>query len=367
MLLRAVNVAAVVFTVVFTVVSDGLMRGASCFSVIPSSCTQRAGNYCDSCSRRKRWLGTRRFVDDGLYCYYNLDSNREKLQYSTQEEWHGAWRGNKLCRENTRGHRRRSTGASQAPTTLHSSSTASSPSSSAGLPSLDGLPGVGTTPVQQGVSSLPSSPHGRRGGRSRRGKYPVIELYRRNTNNMVAGSVSGGTIDRHDGNDDGGHNRNGSVEERLRPPYDPADDDAAAVAAVRRRPLTAMEHLSSVLRLESEQAGLMLESFPALADVHPDKLDLPAKLVSYGTPHHIYINRIFACTAVTYRAFRCRMVTTPGQVIIVQYFHIKKISVPTVVMAFGKSCRYDSSRKHHIYSYGVDTLATSSIPSSNGL
>lgn len=84
----------------------------------------------------------------------------------------------------------------------------------------------------------------------------MIELYRRD----VDGSAL--TID-DDEEDD-------PVGEGLRPSHTAAAPRAAA---------TAMDHLRSVLRLGSEQSDLMLESFPALADVHPDKLDLHAKLV----------------------------------------------------------------------------------------
>lgn len=65
-----------------------------------------------------------------------------------------------------------------------------------------------------------------------------------------------------------------SAGERLRP---------RAAGGGPRGVATALDHLRSVLRLGSEQSDLMLESFPALADVHPDKLDLHAKLVRATT------------------------------------------------------------------------------------
>ncbi|CAM9289529.1 unnamed protein product [Pylaiella littoralis] len=267
----------IVAVVSFAIIGDGFIRGASSFS-LPSSFTERGGNYF-SCSRLKQWLGTRRLLDNG-YCCYSLNE-RGKHQHSTEEQC-AASRGYDCGRKNTRSRGRRSTGATASPTTLYASSTASSPAlSSAELPSLGGLPSADTIPVQQGSSSPPSSTHGGVGRRSRRGKYPVIELYRRDIDDMVTDSVSS-TIDdgRGDENDLGDGCRTGSAGASPRPQRDESDDDGdAAAAAVRRGPLTAMQHLTSKLRLGPEQADLMLESFPALADVHPDKLDLPAKLL----------------------------------------------------------------------------------------
>lgn len=133
---------------------------------------------------------------------------------------------------------------------------ASLPAASAGLPSLD-LPGVAAAAA---VTSAASSNGG--GGRSRRGKYPVIELYRRDLDGSTA------TIDEEE---------DGLVsEEGLRPR---AVAGAGGPRGGGSTVMSAMEHLRSVLRLGSEQSDLMLENFPALADVHPDKLDLHAKLV----------------------------------------------------------------------------------------
>eukprot|EP00752_Nemacystus_decipiens_P009786 g8738.t1 len=161
-------------------------------------------------------------------------------------EWERALRATRRGGNNARRGRSRRLGA---PTELHGSLPKAPPA--VGLPSL-GLPGVAS-----GAAASPTSTNGS-GGRSRRGKYPVIELYRRDFDE------SSDAIDEDEENED----EDGSVgEEGLR-----------RRAAAGGGPATAMEHLQVQLGLGSEQSDLMLESFPALADVHPDKLDLPAKL-----------------------------------------------------------------------------------------
>lgn len=94
----------------------------------------------------------------------------------------------------------------------------------------------------------------------------MIELYRRDTGSGATTACDGSNNERDD-------------------EYDSVGDSLNPQAAFRaaRQGVTAMDHLRSVLGLGPEQADLMLESFPALADVHPDKLDLPAKLVSLSS------------------------------------------------------------------------------------
>lgn len=107
------------------------------------------------------------------------------------------------------------------------------------LPTLEGLPG-GSKTTQK----------------SRRGKYPVVELWRREeTDDPMLDH------DRYSDNDD--------------------DDSFTGERRIATRSAqTALEHLRVVLRLGSQQTDAMLETFPALAQVHPDKLDVRAKLVS---------------------------------------------------------------------------------------
>lgn len=64
---------------------------------------------------------------------------------------------------------------------------------------------------------------------------------------------------------------------------DADDDDERGEAAKYRQQHTALGHLRAVLGLTEEQTDAMLETFPALAELHPDKLDLPAKLVRHHT------------------------------------------------------------------------------------
>lgn len=307
---------------VIVVAGDGLLRGASSFLALPSSSGRRGGNSCCCWSVHNRGLATRRRLHQGndCYSYYycNLrDSDRAKHGDSNEEQGRNcASRGSKHGRESVKRRRRRSTAAAAAaaaaaPTTTRLQAS-SFPTDSSGaaptagvLPSLDGLPGIGTTQVvpQQTASSPHStSTHGRGGGgRSRRGKYPVIELYRRHTD--MADSVSSSTSSSTNTVDSGqGYEDCGSDGVRRRSPRAAADDEEEDIAAasMRRGPATAMQHLSSVLRLGPEQADLMLESFPALADVHPDKLDLPAKLVSYTIQQKILLCTLLHCMPVYY-------------------------------------------------------------------
>ncbi|CBN75713.1 conserved unknown protein [Ectocarpus siliculosus] len=145
---------------------------------------------------------------------------------------------------------------------------ASLPTTTAGLPSLAGLPSANNN---SNNNNAPPSPSNGSGGRSRRGKYPVIELYRRDadgstTADTAAGIVGGGGSD--DDDDDG--LAGGSL------PYGRRGGVGARRSVEPQA--TAVDHLRSVLGLASDQVDMMLESFPTLAHVDPDKLGLPAKL-----------------------------------------------------------------------------------------
>lgn len=112
---------------------------------------------------------------------------------------------------------------------------------------MDVLPGGGS-------GSAPSDDH-RTAQRSRRGKYPVVELWRRDTAD------------------------DGSLDDK--PSCEQVDDELSGERpAAARGTQTALGHLRAVLALGTEQVDAVQESFPALAEVHPDKLDLRAKLVS---------------------------------------------------------------------------------------
>lgn len=129
-------------------------------------------------------------------------------------------------------------------------------SAGGGLPSLDGLPSDTTSSV---------SNNGKTAQRSRRGKYPVIELWRHEATGIDESIMN--DMDNHRRDEDG-HDNDDEVH---------GGRKVAARDAVAQ---TALEHLRRVLRLGTEQVDAMQESFPALAEVHPDKLDLRAKLVS---------------------------------------------------------------------------------------
>ncbi|CAN0314546.1 unnamed protein product [Ectocarpus sp. 12 AP-2014] len=143
---------------------------------------------------------------------------------------------------------------------------ASLPTKTAGLPSLAGLPSANN---DNNNNAPPSSSNGS-GGRSRRGKYPVIELYRRDPEgSTIADAAAGIAVGGGDDGDD-----DGLAAGRL--PYGRRGE--AGARRMAEPPATAVDHLRSVLGLASDQVDLMLESFPTLAHVEPDKLGLPAKL-----------------------------------------------------------------------------------------
>ncbi|CAB1116108.1 unnamed protein product [Ectocarpus sp. CCAP 1310/34] len=148
---------------------------------------------------------------------------------------------------------------------------ASLPTTTAGLPSLAGLPSANNNNNNNyNNSNAPPSPSNGSGGRSRRGKYPVIELYRRDPQgSTIADAAAGIDVGGCDDDDD-----DGLAGRRL--PYGRRGEAGARRTA--EPPATAVDHLRSVLGLASDQVDLMLESFPTLAHVDPDKLGLPAKL-----------------------------------------------------------------------------------------
>eukprot|EP00904_Undaria_pinnatifida_P014047 jgi/Undpi1/9773/HiC_scaffold_27.g12229.m1 len=129
------------------------------------------------------------------------------------------------------------------------SSSSSALSSTVGLPSLDGLPGAASSASSAGSV------------RSRRGKYPVVELWRRETEHdpLLKVRDEGNCLD--DGYDD-----------------DLVGGPTVRVAA-RGSQHTALEHLRVVLDLGPEQVESVRESFPALDEVDPEKLDLRPKLL----------------------------------------------------------------------------------------
>lgn len=143
------------------------------------------------------------------------------------------------------------------------------PSPLLGLPSLDGMPGVGnsavappgapSTTINSNIntsSATSSTSTATSVQRSRRGKYPVIELWRQETGDFLDGER--GLADDENGNEFVGR------EQSTRAP---------------RGAHTALGYLRAVLGLGVDQTDAMLEAFPALAEVSPDKLDVRAKLV----------------------------------------------------------------------------------------
>ncbi|CAM9887408.1 unnamed protein product, partial [Ectocarpus sp. 8 AP-2014] len=146
---------------------------------------------------------------------------------------------------------------------------ASLPTTTAGLPSLAGLPSANNN-NNNNNNNAPPSPSNGSGGRSRRGKYPVIELYRRDPEgSTIADAAAGIAVGGCDDDDD-----DGLSGRRL--PYGRRGEAGARRTA--EPPAMAVDHLRSVLGLASDQVDLMLESFPTLAHVDPDKLGLPSKL-----------------------------------------------------------------------------------------
>lgn len=143
------------------------------------------------------------------------------------------------------------------------------PSPLLGLLSLDGMPGMGNSAVSPPgapatTSNINTSSATRTSftstatsvKRSRRGKYPVIELWRQETGEFLDGER--GLADDENGNELMGR------EQPTRAP---------------RGAHTALGYLRAVLGLGVDQTDAMLEAFPALAEVSPDKLDVRAKLV----------------------------------------------------------------------------------------
>ncbi|CAN0150442.1 unnamed protein product [Scytosiphon promiscuus] len=218
--------------------------GGFSFALVPSSPTPPLGETGCQQQRRKRWwLGER-----------SPPTNTS----STRESWRRRRRSPPRCKQAagaSSGRRRRA--SIRAGSALRASLPTAGAAGLGLLPSLDGLPGGATTAESPRQSSTGG------GGRSRRGKYPVVELYRREAGGRDAAASVLDSARGHDDND--------------------VDDDLAggrlSRGAARPRAPTAVEHLRSVLGLGSEQVDLMLESFPALAEVPPEKLNLEAKLL----------------------------------------------------------------------------------------
>lgn len=140
------------------------------------------------------------------------------------------------------------------------------PSPLSGLPSLDGLPGVGgsavSSPDNNGVTTTTTAAAVQR---SRRGKYPVIELWRQETGDFL-------------------DNERGSADEDNTEEFGGREKSTSAP----RDAQTALGYLRAVLGLGVDQTDAMLEAFPALAEVSPDKLDVRAKLVRQLIDYNIY-------------------------------------------------------------------------------
>lgn len=78
---------------------------------------------------------------------------------------------------------------------------------------------------------------------------------------------------------------------------DNEDDDERGLPTKHRQQHTALGHLRAVLGLTEDQTDAMVETFPALAELHPEKLDLPAKLVRvhaqrYANPTPLFITDV---------------------------------------------------------------------------
>lgn len=132
------------------------------------------------------------------------------------------------------------------------------------LPSLDGVPGEELPSPDSPLSSKK---------RSRRGKYPVVELWRQEHEFCTSSSE---------------HNQpeEGVVEDIF---TQASNGETKAPGwgewgpgGARREAHTALEFLQSTLGLGEKQTADVMEAFPALADLHPDKLDMQAKLVGHS-------------------------------------------------------------------------------------
>lgn len=222
----------------------GSLRTGLSFSSLPLPTRTRIANPRNSCCSRQRSLKQ--------YHFQRAPATSTVVPVSTTH-------GDTVCRSST------STGLHALPSPL------------LGLPSLDGMPAAensavvppGTPATSSNSNSATSSASTAASvQRSRRGKYPVIELWRQETGDFLLDDERG-----------------------------LADDDNAnefvgreQSARVPRSAHTALGYLRDVLGLGLDQTDAMLEAFPALADVSPDKLDVRAKLVRqlrYCTVHSV--------------------------------------------------------------------------------
>lgn len=165
-----------------------------------------------------------------------------------------------------------------------------------GLPSLDGMPTEIVEDSSRGGTKAPASQ------RSRKGKYPVVELWKHkcegddsersitddeNARNSIQNEnesrTTKSTTSAKDCSAQG--NSGGYATATIQGKNDQmgtlfdVDDGDEQRGKQKQQQHTALGHLTEVLGLAEEQTDAMLEVFPALAELHPDKLDVRAKLV----------------------------------------------------------------------------------------
>lgn len=130
--------------------------------------------------------------------------------------------------------------------------------SSVSVPTLVGIPEGNQSLIHESTSQ-----------RSRRGKYPVVELWRHRNDEGESFLESDRVHFQGTDDDNSGRIKIGSGNEhRAGGPSWSAEH-------------TALGCLQATLSLDERQMSDVLEAFPALADLHPDKIDLRAKLVRF--------------------------------------------------------------------------------------
>lgn len=156
------------------------------------------------------------------------------------------------------------------------------------LPSLDNMP---TQVVGEGSRRTKAPPS----QRSRKGKYPVVELWKQefkrdNSEQCIIFDENGSRItksprgikDRSAQGSTGGYATTTIQGESglMGTLIDVGNGDEREGKQHRhQKPVTALGYLTEAFGLAEEQTDRMLDFFPALAGLHPDKLDVPAKLV----------------------------------------------------------------------------------------
>lgn len=128
--------------------------------------------------------------------------------------------------------------------------------SSVSVPTLVGIPEENQSQTHESTSQ-----------RSRRGKYPVVELWR-HPNDESESFLESDRV-HFQGTDDDNSGRIKIVSE----------NEPRAGGTSWSAEHTALGCLQTALKLDERQMSDLLEAFPALADLHPDKIDLRAKLV----------------------------------------------------------------------------------------